>query len=185
MVTITAQYEGSLHCTVRHGPSGAAIDTDAPRDNHGRGEAFSPTDMVGAALATCAMTVMAITARRDGIELAGMTAELHKGMVAEPRRRIGSLTLRISGANELVFNDVKAGEVWLCSGQSNMQWSVSASTDPDLTIAGADDPDIRLILDGPRSHRRSVPRAGTGRVAGIVAIRPARRHGLSPGGGHQ
>lgn len=96
MVNITAEYEGSLHCTVRHGPSGAAIETDAPRDNHGRGEAFSPTDLVGAALATCAMTVMAIAARKEGLELKGMTAELQKGMVADPVRRIGSLPLRIN-----------------------------------------------------------------------------------------
>ena len=96
MVRITAQYDGSLHCTVQHGPSNATIDTDAPRDNHGRGEAFSPTDLVGAALATCVMTVMAISARSDGLELKGMTAELQKGMVADPQRRIGSLPLRIS-----------------------------------------------------------------------------------------
>lgn len=95
MVKITAEYAGSLHCTVRHGPSDAAIDTDAPRDNQGRGEAFSPTDLVGAALATCAMTIMGIVARKEGIELQGMSAELDKGMVAEPRRRIGSLPLRI------------------------------------------------------------------------------------------
>ena len=101
MVKITAEYTGSLHCSAHHGPSGAAVETDAPRDNQGLGEAFSPTDLVGAALASCSMTIMAIVARREGLELKGMTAELEKGMVADPLRRIGSLLLRIRVPGEL------------------------------------------------------------------------------------
>lgn len=96
MVQITARYEGSLHCNVRHGPSDATISTDAPVDNHGLGQAFSPTDLVGAALVTCAMTVMGIAAKRADVKLDGMTARVEKGMVADPLRRIGSLPVVIS-----------------------------------------------------------------------------------------
>jgi uncharacterized OsmC-like protein len=69
-----------------HLQSGTEILTDAPIDNHGRGEAFSPTDMVTNSLATCMITIMAIKAREMDFELKGTTAEVTKIMVAEPRR---------------------------------------------------------------------------------------------------
>ena len=62
MVKITGEYQGELHCTSTHGPSGNVLVTDAPKDNQGRGEAFSPTDLVATALATCIATTMAIAA---------------------------------------------------------------------------------------------------------------------------
>ena len=67
MTTITSTYEGDLHCRSVHGPSGAELPTDAPLDNQGRGEAFSPTDLVATALSTCILTILGITAERDGI----------------------------------------------------------------------------------------------------------------------
>ncbi|MEY3026269.1 MAG: OsmC family protein [Phycisphaerales bacterium] len=91
MVEITAKYEGQLRCTATHGPSASTVLTDAPVDNHGRGEAFSPTDMVAAALPTCMMTIMGIYAERHGISLAGMTARTEKEMTKAPPRRIASL----------------------------------------------------------------------------------------------
>ncbi|MFT3687311.1 MAG: OsmC family protein [Phycisphaerales bacterium] len=69
-----------------HMQSGTEIITDAPTDNHGKGEAFSPTDMVANSLATCMITVMGIKARDMDIELKGTTAEVTKVMAAEPRR---------------------------------------------------------------------------------------------------
>jgi putative redox protein len=96
MVTITATYEGSLHCSAVHGPSGTNLVTDAPRDNEGSGESFSPTDLVATALATCTLTTMAIVARRENIAFAGATAVVEKVMVAQPRRRIGSLVTVIT-----------------------------------------------------------------------------------------
>lgn len=95
MVEIEVQYPGELHASARHGPSGAIVDTDAPKDNHGRGESFSPTDLVAAALATCMLTVMGIVARKNGWRLDGAKARIEKHMVATPVRRIGRLPVRI------------------------------------------------------------------------------------------
>ena len=91
MVKITTTYEGGLRCAATHGPSGTTLLTGAPVDNHGRGEAFSPTDMVAAALPTCMMTIMGIYAERHGISLAGMTARTEKEMTKAPPRRIAGL----------------------------------------------------------------------------------------------
>jgi putative redox protein len=94
MVKMTIQYKGDLHCDLTHGPSGSRISTDAPKDNMGRGEAFSPTDLVGAALASCIVTTMAIFAKRDGIPFEGARAEVSKEMTPPPRR-IGALPVRV------------------------------------------------------------------------------------------
>ncbi len=92
MVEIHAVYEGGLRCRVTHGPSGQQFVTDAPTDNHGRGEAFSPTDLVAAALASCVLTVMGIVAQRHEIDLTGATVQVSKDMVNAPVRRVGTLT---------------------------------------------------------------------------------------------
>lgn len=96
MIPISALYDGSLRCTATHGPTGIEIRTDAPKDNQGRGESFSPTDLVAAALATCAMTIIGIVARRDGVVVEGMTATVEKHMVADPRRRIARLPVHFT-----------------------------------------------------------------------------------------
>lgn len=95
MVTITGSYTGELHCAAKHGPSGSSLQTDAPKDNQGRGEAFSPTDLVATALATCAVTTLAIVARKHGVELGAIPYEVTKEMTAAPRS-IGRLRLRLS-----------------------------------------------------------------------------------------
>ena len=93
MVTIDVLYQGGLRCVSTHGPSRAELLTDAPLDNHGKGEAFSPTDLVATAIGTCLLTTMAIAARNRGWELAGSTARVEKHMVADPRRRIAKLAV--------------------------------------------------------------------------------------------
>ena len=95
MVTITGEYQGDLHCSAVHGPSGNTLSTDAPRDNQGRGEAFSPTDLVATALGTCMATIMGIYARQKGIELEGMRVEVSKEMTATAPRKIARLTTEI------------------------------------------------------------------------------------------
>lgn len=94
MVRLDVTYEGELHATARHEPSGAEISTDAPKDNEGRGEAFSPTDLLAASVASCMLTVMGIVARRHGWALEGATAEVEKHMVTEPQRRVGRVVAR-------------------------------------------------------------------------------------------
>ena len=96
MVTITAEYLGDLHCRAVHQPSGAVIETDAPKDNQGRGAAFSPTDLCATALLTCMATIMGIQARTLGYDLTGLKMEVHKDMTAAPPRRIAKL--------EVIFN---------------------------------------------------------------------------------
>jgi len=84
-------YRGDLRCEAVHGPSGSRVETDAPADNGGRAERFSPTDLVAAALGSCMMTILGLRARERGWDLAGMTAEIEKEMGGPPRqiRRIG------------------------------------------------------------------------------------------------
>lgn len=95
MVKITGEYQGDLHCTARHEPSGSVLVTDAPKDNQGRGEAFSPTDLVATALATCIATTMAIAARKHSVELKGLRYEVTKEMSTDAPRRIVRLATTI------------------------------------------------------------------------------------------
>jgi putative redox protein len=95
MVEIDLSYDGELRCTARHGPSGSVILTDAPTDNLGKGQAFSPTDLLATALGSCILTTMAIVAGRIGVELKGATAHVTKEMTAVPTRRIGRITVKI------------------------------------------------------------------------------------------
>ena len=92
---MTIDYEGGLHCSVEHGPSGDRIATDAPVDNNGKGEAFSPTDLVSAALGACMCTVMGIVARRKGVEMEGAKVKVRKHMSENTPRRIARLELDI------------------------------------------------------------------------------------------
>ena len=107
MVEIRVRYEGDLHCVVVHGPSNASFATDAPVDNQGRGESFSPTDLVATALGSCMLTTMGIVAKRHDWSLQGATATVKKVMVADPARRIGRLEVSIKVPAEL---DAKARE---------------------------------------------------------------------------
>jgi putative redox protein len=95
MVKIDISYQGELRCEAVHGPSGTKLSTDAPKDNHGKGESFSPTDLVATALGTCMLTVMGIVAQRHNLSLAGATVNVVKEMAAAPTRRIGRLTVEI------------------------------------------------------------------------------------------
>jgi putative redox protein len=100
-VRIEVRYEGELHTTATHGPSGAVLETDAPKDNEGKGETFSPTDLLATALGTCMLTVMGILARRKGWDMTGARASIDKNMVADPVRRVGHLVLRFEMPSSL------------------------------------------------------------------------------------
>lgn len=95
MVSIQLEYQGDLHCKAVHGPSETELFTDAPKDNQGRGESFSPTDLVATALGSCMLTTMGILARTLNLSITGTTATVEKEMTSVPSRRIQRLTARI------------------------------------------------------------------------------------------
>jgi len=109
MVAIQFEYQGDLHCKAVHGPSETELFTDAPKDNQGRGESFSPTDLVATALGTCMLTVMGIMARTLNLDIVGTTATGEKEMTSTAPRTIKSLTVKIhvpqslSDENKLKF----------------------------------------------------------------------------------
>ena len=78
MTTIDSRYEGALRCHSSHGPSASVLETDAPTDNQGKGERFSPTDLVATALSTCILTILGIVAERHGWDLGGPALGLKK-----------------------------------------------------------------------------------------------------------
>ena len=86
MPTVKTVYLGNLRTENVHLQSGCQLITDAPLDNQGRGEAFSPTDLVATALGDCIMTIMGIKARDKGIDLEGTQIEITKIMASDPRR---------------------------------------------------------------------------------------------------
>lgn len=105
MVEINVIYNGQLRTTATHGPSKNSLITDAPVDNMGKGEAFSPTDLVATALATCILTTMGIVAQRHNIDMTGATAKVTKEMVTAPVRRIGRLATTIQMPRRLSEED--------------------------------------------------------------------------------
>ena len=104
-VVITGKYTGDLRCEATHGPSGSTLVTDAPADNMGRGEMFSPTDLAATALGTCIVTTMAILAQRRGIDFSSATFQVEKHMVLEPTRRIGRLPVIIRMSAAIAASD--------------------------------------------------------------------------------
>ncbi|MDQ3392932.1 MAG: OsmC family protein [Bacteroidota bacterium] len=86
MASINSEYRGELRTNSIHTLSGNEIITDAPIDNNGKGEAFSPTDLVCTALCTCMLTIMGIVARKEDLELSGLRASITKIMADSPRK---------------------------------------------------------------------------------------------------
>ena len=95
MAAVTVEYQGDLHCKATHELSGTVLTTDAPKDNHGKGESFSPTDLVATALGSCILSVMGIKARLLKVDLNGATAVVDKEMVNVPTRRIKKITVKV------------------------------------------------------------------------------------------
>ncbi len=95
MVPQATLYTGELRCRVTHSPSNVELTTDAPTDNHGRGESFSPTDLVVTALGSCMITTMGIAVERDGIQLQGTTIHSEKHMSTSAPRKIARIVLQL------------------------------------------------------------------------------------------
>ena len=104
MTKIKTTYLGGLRTEAIHEQSGPKLITDAPLDNHGKGEAFSPTDLVATALGSCMLTIMGISAEAYGYKLEGTTLEIEKIMVANPRR-IGEIKVEVNFPEGSNFTD--------------------------------------------------------------------------------
>jgi putative redox protein len=95
MVKIEIEHTGGLHSEALHTESGTKIQTDAPLDNGGKGDSFSPTDLLATALGTCMTTTMDLYARKNGFNIEGAKAVVLKHMVSQPSRRIGKLDILV------------------------------------------------------------------------------------------
>ncbi|MDA7886469.1 OsmC family protein [Pirellulales bacterium] len=140
MVKIDTVYEGHLRCKTLHGPSGSTLITDAPKDNHGKGESFSPTDLVASALGSCMMTIMGIVADKKGIDLIGAKAETKKEMSKELPRRIIALRTRLTLPLPPDHPDRKILE------EAALHCPVHKSLDPSIDAA------IEFIWSGDNRH---------------------------------
>jgi putative redox protein len=105
MVAIQLEYQGDLHGKAVHGPSGTELFTDAPKDNQGRGESFSPTDLTATSLGSCMLTTMGILARTLNLDMNGATAVVEKEMTSSGPRKIQRLTVKIKMPHALGEED--------------------------------------------------------------------------------
>jgi uncharacterized OsmC-like protein len=129
-MTSRVVYEGSLRTTCTHLQSGSVLETDAPVDNQGKGERFSPTDLLATSLAACMLTVMGIKARDLQIELSGLCFSVQKNMLSDPRR-VGSIVLQAEIPEALTTVDEKTKQVLKKTGES---CPVIKSLHPDITV---------------------------------------------------
>lgn len=140
MVEIKVKYEGDLHCTATHSPSGKSFKSDAPVDNHGKGSSFSPTDLVATALGTCYLTTMAIAAEERGINMAGATCRIEKYMSEDRPRRVKALIA------EIVFPEgiplAKRGILEAVAAHCPVAKSIHPDIEVDLRLHFPDGQDI-------------------------------------------
>lgn len=129
-MTATVAYEGELRTTCTHLRSGNSFETDAPVDNNGKGERFSPTDLTATSLATCMLTVMGIKAGTMGLALDGITVEVEKIMKADPRR-IGGINLFFQIPENLLNVEGKTKQILKHTAQT---CPVQHSLHPDIDV---------------------------------------------------
>ena len=129
-MTSTVVYNGLLRTTCTHLQSGSSFETDAPTDNHGKGERFSPTDLMSTSLATCMITVMGIRARSMGFDLDGVKIEVLKIMKSDPRR-VGGIELTFHIPDSLHAIDEKTKTILRHTGDT---CPVRQSIHPDIEV---------------------------------------------------
>ena len=101
MPTVSCRYRGELRCEATHHGSGAVLITDAPIDNAGKGEEFSPTDLLATSVATCMLTIMGITAKSRNWSIEGSTAEVDKQMTQSGPRKVEKLSVHLKLPQQL------------------------------------------------------------------------------------
>ena len=109
MATLTTIYKGNLRTEITHNQSGNKLITDAPLDNNGKGEFFSPTDILAGALGSCMLTIMGIYAERAGIDIVGTEIDTEKVMYSDPRR-VGELKITFTFPNQIDTKSMKIME---------------------------------------------------------------------------
>src|SRR5437762_3129427 len=129
-MTSTVVYNGGLRTTCTHLKSGSSFETDAPTDNNGKGERFSPTDLMATSLGTCMITVMGIKARSMGLDLDGVKIEVEKIMKADPRR-IGGINLFFHFPDRLAGVDEKTKQILRHTADT---CPVQQSIHPDIEV---------------------------------------------------
>jgi len=129
MVRIEASYDGNLRCTATHKPSGNQLITDAPVDNNGKGESFSPTDLLATSMLTCIMTIVAIRAESREIDVTGMSGSVEKTMASSPRR-VAKLEIVVNLPSEMSMED----RAWLITEGCNCPVCVSVSDSMDIDV---------------------------------------------------
>ena len=129
MVRIEATYDGNLRCTATHMPSGSKLITDAPVDNKGKGESFSPTDLLATSMLTCIMTIVAIRADARQIDVSGMSGSIEKTMAANPRR-VAKLEVIVNLPSDMELDD----RAWLITEGCNCPVCVSVSESMDVDV---------------------------------------------------
>lgn len=127
MVKMTGTYNGDKRCTAQHEPSQSNLETDAPKDNHGRGEKFSPTDLVATALGTCILTTLAIVYEKEGLSFAGSTFSVVKEMTPPPRK-IASLkiVIQVPKAIPVEFREKIAHSAEACPVKRSLHADITA-----------------------------------------------------------
>ena len=101
MPTVSCRYSGELRCEATHHGSGAVLITDAPIDNAGKGEEFSPTDLLATSVATCMLTIMGITAKSRNWSIEGSTADVEKQMTQSGTRKVEKLRVHLKLPQQL------------------------------------------------------------------------------------
>jgi putative redox protein len=130
IMTSTVVYEGDLRTTCTHLRSNSSFETDAPVDNNGKGERFSPTDLLATSLGTCMITVMGIKARTMGFDLDGVKLEVEKIMKPEPRR-VGGINITFHIPDNLKDIDDKTKQILKHTGNT---CPVQHSIHPDIEV---------------------------------------------------
>ena len=129
-MTSTVLYNGELRTTLTHLRSDSVVETDAPVDNHGKGERFSPTDLMSTSLATCMITTMGIKARTMGFDLEGISIDVLKIMKSDPRR-VGGIELTFHIPDNLKSIDEKTKQIMKNTG---VTCPVQLSLHPDIEV---------------------------------------------------
>ncbi len=140
MVEINSTYIGGLRCKAIHKPSGVVLETDAPTDNHGKGESFSPTDLLAASLGVCYLTTMGLAAEDRGINMKGTTCRVEKHMSTDSPRRVVKLVAEIIFPAAIPFD--KRGILEAVALHCPISKSIHPDIDVDLKLHFSDGQDM-------------------------------------------